>query len=52
MMRPAMSWLRALRHQWEAVSNAWNQSVLGYDLDKQHDVLKKMGFSDPPIGKR
>lgn len=47
MMRPAMSWLRTLRHQWEAVSNAWNQSVLGYDLDKQHNVLKKMGFSDP-----
>lgn len=47
MMRPAMSWLRELRHQWEAVSNAWNQSVLGYDLDKQHDVLKHMGFSDP-----
>jgi transglutaminase-like putative cysteine protease len=47
MMRPAMSWLRTLRHQWEAVSNAWNQSVLGYDLDRQHDVLKQLGFSDP-----
>ncbi len=42
-----MGWLRALRHQWEATNNAWNQWVLSYDQQKQRDLLRKFGMPDP-----
>jgi transglutaminase-like putative cysteine protease len=43
LMRPAWSWLRGLRHQWEALSNAWNQSVLGYNTERQRQLLSRIG---------
>ncbi|NMG76737.1 transglutaminase TgpA family protein [Aromatoleum diolicum] len=47
MMRPSFSWLRDLRHHWEALSNTWNIWVLGYNPDRQQDLLKRIGFSRP-----
>ncbi len=47
MMRPALSWLRAARHRWEAVSNAWNQWVLGYDTLRQHELMRRLGVAEP-----
>lgn len=44
MLRADMEWLRALRYQWEAVSNAWNQRVLGYDTERQRALLARIGF--------
>lgn len=44
LMRPALSWLRELRHRWEALSNAWNQSVLGYNADRQRQLLSRIGL--------
>ena len=47
LRRPGMDWLRDLRHRWDAVSNTWNQWVLGYNPDRQRDLLERMGFPQP-----
>lgn len=39
-------WLRTLRHRWEAVNNAWNQQVLGYDPQRQRELLARLGLPD------
>jgi transglutaminase-like putative cysteine protease len=39
-------WIRTLRHRWEAINNAWNQSVLGYDPQRQRELLARLGLSD------
>jgi len=40
-------WLRQLRHRWEAAGNTWNQWVLGYNPQRQREVLSRLGFPDP-----
>jgi transglutaminase-like putative cysteine protease len=45
--RVDLGWVRALRHQWEATNNAWNQWVLSYDQQKQRDLLRRLGMPDP-----
>lgn len=39
-------WLRTLRHRWEAINNAWNQQVLGYDPKRQRELLARLGLPD------
>ncbi|MDD2885754.1 MAG: DUF3488 and transglutaminase-like domain-containing protein [Dechloromonas sp.] len=39
-------WARNLRHRWEALNNAWNQHVLGYDLAKQRRLLAQLGWPE------
>jgi protein-glutamine gamma-glutamyltransferase len=39
-------WLRDLRHRWEAINNAWNQQVLGYDARRQRELLSRLGLPD------
>ncbi|WP_341742903.1 DUF3488 and transglutaminase-like domain-containing protein [Azonexus hydrophilus] len=38
-------WLHDLRHRWEALNNAWNQHILGYDTQRQRDLLSRLGFA-------
>lgn len=38
---------RQLRHQWDALNNAWNQWVLNYSRGRQLDLLKNLGFRSP-----
>ncbi|MFP5401952.1 MAG: DUF4129 domain-containing protein, partial [Gammaproteobacteria bacterium] len=46
MLQADMAWLRGLRHRWEALSNSWNQYVLGYNPERQRELLASLGF-DP-----
>ncbi|PKO39752.1 MAG: DUF3488 domain-containing protein [Betaproteobacteria bacterium HGW-Betaproteobacteria-4] len=39
-------WIRTLRYRWEAINNAWNQSVLGYDPQRQREFLARLGLPD------
>lgn len=39
-------WLRDARFRWEAMNNAWNQYVLGYNTERQRDLLSRMGLPD------
>lgn len=47
LMHPSMAWLHNFRYQWEALSNRWNQWVLGFDIDQQHRLLEKLGIREP-----
>ncbi|MBS1158809.1 MAG: Transglutaminase-like protein [Proteobacteria bacterium] len=38
--------MRNLRHRWEAINNAWNQQVLGYDPLRQRELLARLGWPD------
>lgn len=40
------AWIRTLRYRWEAINNAWNQQVLGYDLQRQRALLDRLGLPD------
>ncbi|MDE2440564.1 MAG: DUF3488 domain-containing transglutaminase family protein [Betaproteobacteria bacterium] len=40
------SWLRTLRYRWEALNNAWNQHILGYDPQRQRELLSRLGLPE------
>lgn len=39
-------WLRTLHFRWEAINNAWNQYVLGYNPQRQRELLTRLGLPD------
>ena len=47
IVRADLSWLRQIRFRWEAVTNTWNQWVLGYDPQRQREVLSRLGLREP-----
>ncbi len=50
LVRVDGDWLRRLqqlRHRWEAVNNAWNQWVIGYNSQRQYEVLSRLGMKSP-----
>lgn len=47
LVRIDRDWLRDLRYRWEAANNAWNQWVLGYNPERQREVLSRLGLGDP-----
>jgi transglutaminase-like putative cysteine protease len=47
MIRPEFSWLRDLRYRLDAVTNSWNQWVLGYNPQRQRDLLQNLGMKTP-----
>lgn len=47
LVRSNLSWLRQIRFRWEAVTNTWNQWVLGYTPERQRDVLARLGMRAP-----
>lgn len=46
LVRSDWSWLRQTRYRWEAAQNAWNQWVLGYNPQRQQDLLTRLGWPD------
>lgn len=46
VIRADLDWLLAARHRWEAVGNAWNQWVLGYDPVRQRHLLGMLGMRE------
>jgi len=44
MQRSRAEWLRGLRYNWEALAHKWNVWVLGYNPDRQRDVLASIGL--------
>ncbi|WP_294266131.1 DUF3488 and transglutaminase-like domain-containing protein [Propionivibrio sp.] len=39
--------LRDLRNRWDAANNTWNQWVLGYNPQRQREVLSRLGLNEP-----
>jgi len=46
LLRPQLEWLRGLRDQWEALAHKWNVWVLGYNPERQRDLLGSLGMRD------
>jgi hypothetical protein len=46
-MRTNLGWLKGLRNNWEALTNQWNQWVLGYNPDRQREMLSWLGVRQP-----
>ncbi len=46
LRRTQLQMLIKLRHRWDAVTNAWNQMVLGYTQERQSRFLSSFGFSN------
>jgi hypothetical protein len=47
LARSDLAWLRELRYRLDAVTNGWNQWVLGYNPQRQRDLLSSLGLSEP-----
>ncbi len=47
LARSDLAWLREFRHRRDALNNAWNQWVLGYTVQRQRQVLRRLGLSAP-----
>jgi transglutaminase-like putative cysteine protease len=47
MIRQRLEWLRSIRNSWEALANQWNQWVLGYNPDRQREMLSWLGMQQP-----
>jgi transglutaminase-like putative cysteine protease len=47
LMRGGLDWLKSLRNNWDALTNQWNQWVLGYNPDRQLEMLSRLGMKQP-----
>lgn len=47
LMRENYAWLRELRYRLDAAANAWNQAVLGFNPQRQREMLSRLGMPDP-----
>ncbi|MCX7168954.1 MAG: DUF4129 domain-containing protein, partial [Proteobacteria bacterium] len=47
LTRPEFAWLLQMRYRWEALANVWNQWVLGYNPQRQRDLLTSWGMRSP-----
>jgi transglutaminase-like putative cysteine protease len=46
MMREELEWLRGMRDRWEALAHQWNVWVLGYNPERQRDLMNLVGMRD------
>ncbi|MFL6570155.1 MAG: DUF3488 and DUF4129 domain-containing transglutaminase family protein [Burkholderiales bacterium] len=44
LMRADFEWLRSMRHQWEAAAYKWNVWVLGYNSERQRELMSYVGL--------
>jgi transglutaminase-like putative cysteine protease len=46
LLRPQLEWLRTVRYNWEALAHRWNVMVLGYNPERQRDLMSSLGMRD------
>lgn len=46
LVRGDYPWLRQLRLTWDSLANSWNQWVLGYNPERQRQLLSRVGIDD------
>ena len=46
MMQQNMEWLRTVRNRWEAIAHKWNVWILGYNPERQRDLMQWVGIRD------
>ena len=47
LARQGFIWLREARFRWWALNNVWNQWVLGYNPQRQRELLERLGMYSP-----
>ncbi|MEW6514149.1 MAG: DUF3488 and transglutaminase-like domain-containing protein [Pseudomonadota bacterium] len=47
LARKGFDWLRDARFRWWAINNAWNQWVLGFNPERQLELLAQLGMDAP-----
>ena len=47
LMRGGLAWLKRARNEWDALTNQWNQWVLGYNPERQLEMLSRLGMKQP-----
>ena len=47
LARENYAWLREVRYRLDAVTNTWNQAVLGFTPQRQREVLSRLGMDEP-----
>jgi transglutaminase-like putative cysteine protease len=47
LARADLAWLKELRYRLDAVTNGWNQWILGYNPQRQRDLLASLGMNEP-----
>jgi hypothetical protein len=47
LARSDLAWLKELRYRLDAITNGWNQRVLGYNPQRQRDLLADLGLNEP-----
>ena len=46
LLRSNFRWLNRARLTWDTLANSWNQLVLGYTLENQRDLMRRIGVDD------
>jgi len=46
MSEEQSAWLHSIRLSWDAANNQWNQMVLGYNFERQKNLLARFGQKD------
>lgn len=46
MLRGDDNWIKTVRLQLDVLVNAWNQSIIGFDAERQRNFLQKLGIAD------
>jgi protein-glutamine gamma-glutamyltransferase len=46
LARLEMTWLKSLRLRWDSVNYQWQRSIVGFNLQRQRDVLHDLGLAD------
>ena len=42
--RLEMTWIKSLRLRWDAVNYQWQRGVVGFNIERQRDLLREFGF--------
>ena len=46
LLRGEFRWLHNARLTWDSFANSWNQVILGYTLERQRDLMQRIGIDD------
>jgi transglutaminase-like putative cysteine protease len=44
LARLEMTWLKSVRLQWDAINYQWQRGVVGFNLDRQRELLRDLGI--------
>lgn len=46
LARMEMTWLKSIRLHWDAISYQWQRGVVGFNVQRQRDLLREFGFDN------